>query len=243
MQRSVLKLLFSLPLLVSLSRCFRTSGSYSLSHAFRRSLWTSRGCRTETRSVTVRYQGSGGSSTSEPSGDRKLHDSDETGLRADTDPARRRCEELSIDEHSPRNASSFIKSMETVLADDQPNMIEKLENLLERVKAAPDFESGEAPIAFGYNTLILGLSKSHGRDAGARCRELLRELWSQYNVTGDARFLPLKSSYVSTLTAIARSGTGRRAAERAEELLDEMERLRYEHSFLGPTTLCVNIVL
>lgn len=60
-------------------------------------------------------------------------------------------------------------------------------------------------------------------------------------------YCPSHATYVSTLTALARSGTGRHGAERAEALLEDMERLSSrrpaEFSHLRPTTVCVNIVL
>jgi translation initiation factor 2B subunit (eIF-2B alpha/beta/delta family) len=69
------------------------------------------------------------------------------------------------------------------------------------------------------------------------------ELWSQYNETGNASFLPIKATYVSTLAAWASSGRGNEGAERAEAIWEEMERLSSEHEHLGPTTICANIVL
>lgn len=100
-----------------------------------------------------------------------------------------------------------------------------------------------APTASTYNSVALAWSKSFRDDAGQRCDELLTDLWRKYNTTSDDRFVPLKSMYVATLTALARSRKGQAAAQRTEELLEEMERMRQNHPSLAPTTICVNIVL
>ena len=73
---------------------------------------------------------------------------------------------------------------------------------------------------------------------------LLTELWSLYNSTQDKAYLPTRATYTSVITAWARSDQSKAAAERAEELLEEMEAY-YRDGFriLGPTTACVNAVL
>ena len=59
-------------------------------------------------------------------------------------------------------------------------------------------------------------------------------------------YCPSPATYRSALQAMARSGTGRHGAERAEALLEEMERRSRQDvmlSHLRPTTACVNLVL
>jgi hypothetical protein len=96
---------------------------------------------------------------------------------------------------------------------------------------------------FAYNAAILAWSKSYRRNAGYKCEQLLRKAWEQYNQTPQSTRLPHRSMYMSALSAWARARQGRVGAERAEALLEEMERLRYEHEFLAPNTMAVNIVL
>lgn len=62
-------------------------------------------------------------------------------------------------------------------------------------------------------------------------------------LVSSAPWVPTRSMYISTLTALARSGGGITAAQRIDELLDEMERCSSEHPHLRPTTTCMNIAL
>lgn len=106
--------------------------------------------------------------------------------------------------------------------------------------------SSRSSLRTAYNAVILAWSKSYSRQAGHRCDELLTELWVQYNVTQNRHWCPLHSTYVSTLTAWARSQIGPRAAERAEAILQEMERWGQQSlttAHLKPTATCYNIVL
>lgn len=143
--------------------------------------------------------------------------------------------------------TAYCTILSTLAATDEPSesSLQQIERLFDRMKSLS--ENGQqpqlTPTASAYNLLVLALSKSSREDAGDRCCGLLSELWQKYNATSDSRFVPLKSTYVSTLTALARSGRGREAAERAEELLEEMEQRRSKHPDLAPTTICVNIVL
>jgi hypothetical protein len=111
-----------------------------------------------------------------------------------------------------------------------------------------------APTRVEFTAILLAWSKSYDRRAGDRCESLLQDHWKRYNATisntvelsGAEELCPSHSSYVSTMTAISRSGGGLRAAQRAEALLEEMEHFsktcrRLTH--LKPTTTCVNIVL
>lgn len=149
------------------------------------------------------------------------------------------------DERPSEAAYSAILSK--LASADKPSgsSLQQIEQLFHRMKSLS--ESGQqpqlAPTASAYNSVVLAWSKTSRDDAGGRCCGLLSELWQKYNETSDSCFLPLESTYVSTLTALARSGRGREAAEHAEELLEEMERFRPKHPELAPTTICANIVL
>lgn len=143
----------------------------------------------------------------------------------------------------PSTANPYIKIMQAIASSDEVDAPDKLEKLLEKVKEVRSTSPSVAPISMAYNALMLSLSKSHRRDAGVRCEELLEEMWAMYNETNDSQYLPQKACYISTLSAHARSGKGRKAAEQAESILEDMENLREEFPFLSPTTLCVNIVL
>jgi hypothetical protein len=93
------------------------------------------------------------------------------------------------------------------------------------------------------NSIIGRLSKSKRKDAAQKADDLLTELWSHYIATDDQAYLPTRATYVSTISAWARSGLGRQAAERAEALLEEMEAHRAQHPAMGPNTASVNAVL
>jgi len=155
-------------------------------------------------------------------------------------------------------------------------IVDHMEDVFERMKRIADKQNDEfAPTRVDYNSMILARSKQalllEPQEAGAaadRCQELLEDLWSQYyhhqqqqqakntDVTATTTrkglenpFCPSHGSYVVTLTALARSRGGRRAAERAESLLEEMERHSSDDeggadlSHLRPNTTCVNVVL
>ena len=78
-----------------------------------------------------------------------------------------------------------------------------------------------------------------------RCLDLLNELWSLYETTKDNKYVPTKSTYIATLSALSRCVGGTRAAQQAEDLLEDMEQQSQQnnHIHLEPTTICFNIVL
>jgi len=147
------------------------------------------------------------------------------------------------------NAESYHMVMQSIAAkcDDAASANKAatlLEKLLEKAKHVSKSDNGFATTCRMYNSVILAWSKSFEGKAGPRCVELLQDLWSRYNQTRNSQCLPMKSTYVLTLTALARSAKRtRETAQQAESLLEEMERLREEHAFLAPTTVCVNVVL
>lgn len=93
------------------------------------------------------------------------------------------------------------------------------------------------------NSIISIWARSMSKEGGQKCTGYLESLWGEYNRTGDPRFVPLKSSYISTITALTKSRQGRAPAEKADELLEEMEEHRIKHPHLTPDTLIVNGVL
>jgi hypothetical protein len=141
--------------------------------------------------------------------------------------------------------------------------LKQIENIFGRMKELGQKHEHCKPTNLAYSAVILAWSKSYRREAGQRCEQLLNELWAKHNATiaatetnvanqsdkdeghnsFESRYIPLKSTYISTLTAIARSAGGLGAAERAEALLEEMELLGIDYPHLEPTTVCVNIVL
>jgi hypothetical protein len=173
---------------------------------------------------------------------------------------------LSEEEISSKRLSSSSKM---TVVDQVVEIFQRLKRMAQKFPASTSLSSSFAPTRVDYNAVLLTWSKSYRREAGQRCEQLLTELWSQYNASSETAntdsmehdaeskkstanvirnpYCPSHSTYVSTLTALARSGTGRHGAERAEFLLDEMERLSStcpdEFFHLRPTTICVNIVL
>lgn len=143
------------------------------------------------------------------------------------------------------------------ICSSNKKVVDKIEDLFSRMKRVAQQHPEYAPTRVDYNAVILAQSKTYRNAAAQRCDQLLTELWSEYNATttnDSSDFLdngiqnpycPSHSTYISTLTALARSGGGRRAAARAEALLEEMEHFSRQDALahLKPTTTCVNIVL
>jgi len=143
-----------------------------------------------------------------------------------------------------------------------PDLIDQVEYLFQRMKRVSKKHPECAPFRVAYNAVLLAWSKTYRREASRRCDQLLTELWALYNTTTNAAatdddknddiglsnpYCPSHTTYVSVLRALARSGGGRYAAERGEQLLEDMERLSSTRpvtfSHLRPTVTCVNIVL
>lgn len=183
-------------------------------------------------------------------------------------------QQLLANGHQHPNAETYTRLLTAMSAaaaadddvDDTDRVVRRVEDVFARMKRHLGTTTTIAanmppPITrVAYNAVILAWSKSYARQAGDRCEALLAELWSLYNSTSTssnssnsnntttttkALYCPSLSTYVSTLTALARSQGGKRAAERAEALLEDMERVSREdhHPSLKPTTTCVNIVL
>lgn len=121
---------------------------------------------------------------------------------------------------------------------------EKVEYILNHMSSMSRDHGCCTPKGEAYSAAILAWSNSKHSNASQRADSLLSELWSLYNSTADQACLPNRATYTSAITAWARSEQSVRGAERAEELLEEMEAYyRYGYKLLGPTTACVNAVL
>lgn len=148
------------------------------------------------------------------------------------------------DESSVPSLDTFIKLMQYLAASedvaDATGEVERIFSTMQRLSTSAPTLAPTTPV---YNSMMLVWSKSFHNNAGIRCEELLRELWSLYHRTNSSDFMPTKSSYICTMTAWARSGQGKEGAVRAEALLEEMEKLCAEFKSLSPTTVCVNVVL
>jgi hypothetical protein len=96
-----------------------------------------------------------------------------------------------------------------------------------------------------YNLVIAIWSKSTRKEASQKCTNYLQDLWSQLEKSGEEKFVPMRSSYISTITSLSRSNRrpGTENAEKAEALLEEMEERRHQYPQLAPNTLAVNAVL
>lgn len=138
---------------------------------------------------------------------------------------------------------SYGTVIQGIANNNWPNSTSLAEELFLRMKRLAVTFPACAPKRFAYNAVIFTWSKTFLKNAGPRCHELLNELWGLYNRTDDLAYLPMKSSYISTLSAWARCGRKREAAQNAEALLEEMERYRSIHPHLAPTTFCVDAVL
>lgn len=153
------------------------------------------------------------------------------------------------------NSESFtliLTSMASAAHELDEEKLARMEDVFARLSRRCQRQSA-APTRAAYHPLIVAWSASHARYAGERCAALLTELWSHYHAATAAaaavdpvHWCPSHATYVAALTALARSQGGRRAAERAEALLEEMEQLGHSDdafAHLKPTSTCFNIVL
>jgi pentatricopeptide repeat protein len=157
-------------------------------------------------------------------------------------------------EESIRDGCSYTIILQALAARDPPddNLLQKIDSLFLQMKHVSRTHPSCTPLATAYSAVILAWSKYFRAEAGQRCDDLLTELWSLHNANRAAdddrievrdAFVPFKSTYIATLTALARSAGGRRAAQRAEELLEDMERRSDQFPHLRPDTVAVNVVL
>ena len=86
-------------------------------------------------------------------------------------------------------------------------------------------------------------SSSFVEGASVRCRFYLDTLWSLYEKRKDERFVPLYESYYCAVSACSAKDRGSDAAERAENLLEEMESFCRKHPKLTPDRSIANGVM
>lgn len=134
--------------------------------------------------------------------------------------------------------SCYITILQALAESEELRAPELADSLFEKMN-----HKGCVQTSSAYNAIISVWSDSFRKEAGDKCSQYLQSLWSLYDETKEPKFVPLRSSYISTITALSRSRQGREGAAKAEELLENMEELCREHSHLAPTTICVNGVL
>lgn len=117
------------------------------------------------------------------------------------------------------------------------------ENIIDRMIDNSKNGKCEPPSAQAYNAAICVWAESNRQNAASRCCEYLDMLWSLYDQTKDEKFVPLRSSYISTIDALSRSRKGLEGAMEAERLLEDMERFSQIHPSLAPNTISFNAVL
>jgi len=146
--------------------------------------------------------------------------------------------EDSLDSAKPDQAT-YAAVMNAYARSDREDAVEKVDEILSSMSHEYCTPKGQA-----YSAVILAWSNSRRPHAAERADALLNELWSLYDRTQDQAYLPTRATYTSVITAWARSDQCKEAAERAEELLEDMEAYyRDGYTLLGPTTACVNAVL
>lgn len=104
---------------------------------------------------------------------------------------------------------------------------------------------GHYPSADIMNAIITVWAKSTEAEAGEICAGYIQSLWSKFGETGDEQYVPMRSSYISTINALSRgrNQTGEEKAQKAEAMLEEMEMKRISHPRLAPNTITINSVL
>lgn len=133
---------------------------------------------------------------------------------------------------------TILRALSDGGADDGPDIAEDVLSVYVQ-------DHGSIPTSEICNIIISVWAKSSRQEAAEKCRAHLESLWDQHSKTGDERFVPMRSSYISTIATLSRSRhrLGRENAEKAEELLEEMEEKRRKYPQLSPNTIAVNTVL
>jgi hypothetical protein len=137
----------------------------------------------------------------------------------------------------------YVKIFKALTRISNSQSAKMADGLIDHMTENSENVNGCRPTAESYNAAISVWASSNRRDSATRCCEYLNTLWSLYDETSDTKYVPLRSSYIHTIDALARSRQGYQGAKQAESLLDDMEVLRHEHPSLSPNTLCFNAVL
>jgi hypothetical protein len=125
----------------------------------------------------------------------------------------------------------------------KPQSAKMADDFLKRMITNSENGIGCLPTAQSYNAAISVWASSNRAEAGEQCSKYLDSLWSIYNETNDPKYLPLRSSYITTIDALSQSRGGFNAGKKAEALLENMEDMQFEHPQLTPTTICYNAVM
>ena len=139
--------------------------------------------------------------------------------------------------------SSYVTILKALTRESNSQSTMMADNITERMTENSENGKGHPPTAQAYHAAICVWAVSNRYHAASRCCEYLDNLWSLYDKTKDKRFVPLRSSYISTIDALSRSRKGFEGATQAERLLEDMENFSQEHSSLTPNTICFNAVL
>lgn len=144
------------------------------------------------------------------------------------------------------NQLTYVAIINSLGRSDVHEAAERAEDLLHHMSSVSKVHPCCTPKGQAYSAAILAWANSKHPDAAQRADSLLSNLWSLFNNTQDKAYLPTRATYASTITAWARcssQSTEQHAAERAEELLEEMQTFASRYPMLGPTTACFNAVL
>jgi hypothetical protein len=139
--------------------------------------------------------------------------------------------------------SDYLKIFKALSRISNSHSANMANGLIDHMTENSENANGCRPTAESYNAAISVWASSNRRDSATRCCEYLNTLWSLYDETSDTKYVPLRSSYIHTIDALARSRQGYQGAKQAESLLDDMEVMRHEHPSLSPNTMCFNAVL
>lgn len=139
--------------------------------------------------------------------------------------------------------SCYVTILKALTRESNSQSTMMADNIIERMTENSENGKGHPPTAQAYNAAICVWAVSNRNHAASRCCEYLDNLWSLYDKTKDKRFVPLRSSYISTIDALSRTRKGFEGATQAERLLEDMENFSQEHSSLTPNTICFNAVL
>jgi len=120
----------------------------------------------------------------------------------------------------------------------------RADQLLDKMEAK--YLAGDAdlkPNTFTYNAVINSLAKSGEAGAAARAERVLQNMVNRHRNGGGDDVKPTTVNFNTVLDAWAKSGGGRAAAERAEEILEWMDRLHKQGNEVNPDTISFNAVI
>lgn len=146
------------------------------------------------------------------------------------------------------NTESFNIILSSLAKRSSPNLdCERINRIFQnQAKLAASYEK-VAPNQESYLAVITAYSKSNEKNASKRCVHLLDDLLLKYEESErNVDLMPTFPCFVSTLSALARSGTSWRTAEKAQGILSQMETLSASDenlAHLAPDRKCYNIVL